>query len=120
MNKRARACSFDKRTRDRIKARDRGCIFCIMGYRVTDECGEPSQIMHFVPRSQGGLGIEENGAWGCVYHHMLLDNSTYREEMMEMFEDYLKEWYRGWEKEKLVYRKWQSREEAEDDTRRRR
>ena len=106
MSKRARACDFDKRTREKIKERDRGCIFCSMNYKVSDECAAPSQIMHFIPRSQGGLGIEQNGAWGCVYHHQLLDNSPCRDEMMKLFEDYLKGWYRGWEKSKLVYRKW--------------
>ena len=32
--------------------------------------------MHIVNKSQGGLGIEQNGVLGCRYHHGLLDNGN--------------------------------------------
>lgn len=65
-------------------------------------------IMHFVPRSKGGLGIPENGAVGCYYHHNLLDNGNKgkREEMLEVFEKYLKSQYPNWDRELLFFRKW--------------
>ena len=64
--------------------------------------------MHFVNKSQGGLGVEENGVVGCQYHHGLLDNGHLglRDEMLEMMETHLKSHYPDWDKSKLVYRKW--------------
>lgn len=63
--------------------------------------------MHFIPRSQGGLGIPENGAVGCIYHHMLLDNGRdTRQEMQELFRAYLVVHYENWNERKLVYDKW--------------
>lgn len=87
------------------------CLFCRMGYHM--ECrsemllGIPD-IMHFVNKSQGGLGIEENGVLGCRYHHGLLDNGHLglREEMLGMMEGHLKSHYPDWDKSKLAYRKW--------------
>ena len=64
-------------------------------------------IMHFIPRSQGGRGIEENLAVGCRYHHQMLDNGKdgHREEMLKIFEQHLRFRYKDWNREKLVYRK---------------
>ena len=65
------------------------------------------QIMHYIPRSQGGLGIPENLADGCAWHHMLLDNGKdSRAEMMKFFEYYLRLHYPKWNKDKLTYNKW--------------
>lgn len=65
------------------------------------------EIMHFIPRSQGGLGIKENLAVGCKYHHNMLDNGKdTRGEMMELFERVLQKHYRDWNKKELVYSKW--------------
>ena len=111
--KRTKLTDFDSKTRTKIKARDEGCIFCKMLYKMpeTYEYGMSGfQIMHYVPRSQGGLGIEENGAVGCIYHHNLLDNGkNTRKEMLELFEEYLKSLYPEWDKKKLMYRKGMSR-----------
>ena len=79
MSKRSKACEFTPKVRRAIKDRDRGrCIFCSLlgnsGYPAT-------QIMHYVGRAQGGLGVEKNGALGCVYHHQQLDNSDKRDAM---------------------------------------
>lgn len=102
---------FDKDTTQEIIDRDKTCIFCKMGYRM--ENFNPNKmdcithdIMHFVPRSKLGLGIVKNGAFGCRYHHHMLDNSKYRNEMLPMFENYLKEQYSDWDKEELKYKKW--------------
>ena len=106
--KRTKLTDFDSKTREKIKARDAGCIFCQMKYRMPeDSFGLGAfQIMHFVPRSQGGLGIEENGAVGCIYHHNMLDNGrNTRKEMLGLFENYLREQYPEWDKKKLFYKK---------------
>lgn len=65
-------------------------------------------IMHYIPRSKGGLGIEQNGALGCQYHHSMLDNGHQgrRVEMLEMFKGYLQSHYDNWNEEELYYRKW--------------
>lgn len=107
--KRTKLTEFRSEAREKIKARDGGCIFCKMGFK-TDGAGyfelNNFQIMHYVPRSQGGLGIPENGAVGCLYHHNLLDNGrNTRKEMLQLFEDYLKEQYPNWDKKKLLFRK---------------
>jgi len=63
--------------------------------------------MHIVNKSQGGLGIEENGVIGCRYHHGLLDNGSkgLREEMLHIIEDYMKKLYPDWSREDLIYKK---------------
>lgn len=106
-----RELQFDTKTRKKIIERDRGeCIFCVKGYHM--ECGQGAlyakDIMHFIPRSQMGLGIEQNGAVGCRYHHNLLDNGNkgLRQEMLGIFEDYLKFMHSDWDKDKLVYKKY--------------
>lgn len=103
---------FDQKTRKRIYSRDQGtCIFCNMGY--LNECTSEmllgiKDVMHFVPKSRMGLGVEQNGAIGCRYHHNLLDNGNkgLRQDMLERFETYLRSLYPDWDKEKQVYRKY--------------
>lgn len=103
---------FDSKTRERITERDhRVCIFCEMGYSTEGatwmELNTPD-IMHFIPKSSLGLGIEQNGALGCRYHHGILDNGNrgMRHEMLERFEAYLRSIYADWSKEELVYKKY--------------
>lgn len=64
--------------------------------------------MHYLPRSHGGLGIPQNGAQGCVSHHEMLDNGNKgrREEMLQMFRQYLQDHYQDWSEEALTYSKW--------------
>lgn len=106
-----RRCEFSKQSRLKIIERDRGCIFCQRGYHIdeTDVFGrELFEIMHYIPRSQGGLGTPQNGALGCKSHHMMLDNGNKgrREEMLEIFRDHLKRFYKDWDEKDLVYTKW--------------
>lgn len=106
------SCNFTPAVRKRIVERDgRECLFCHLNYHM--ECRSEgllrtADIMHFINRSQGGLGIEENGVLGCRYHHGLLDNGHLglRDEMLEIMEEHLKSHYPDWDKSKLVYRKW--------------
>lgn len=107
-SKQSRMREFSAKARKEIYARDGGCIFCRMGYHMTAEAGYIFSVMHYVPRSQNGLGIAQNGALGCQYHHNLLDNGNkgLREEMQELFREYLKEHYPEWNEKDLVYTKW--------------
>lgn len=102
---------FSKRTIQIITERDRGCIFCRMGFHMKNQdqvLYQLMDIMHYINKSQGGLGVPENGAVGCRYHHGLLDNGNkgLREEMKEIFRSYLMQQYPDWKKEKLIYDKW--------------
>lgn len=110
--KQAKAREFSKEDREKIIFRDRGrCIFCDMNYRMEGATWfgkEVKSIMHYIPRSKNGLGIPQNGAVGCQWHHDMMDNGNkgYRAEMMELFKEYLKKQYPDWNEENLVYQKW--------------
>ena len=111
-SKQAKLREFNKAAREDIKRRDQGqCIFCAAGYRMEGATWYGRSllsIMHYIPRSQGGLGIPQNGALGCQYHHEMLDNGNKgnRVEMLEIFREHLKENYTDWDEKKLVYDKW--------------
>lgn len=109
-SKQARAREFSPKARREIIERDGGeCIFCKIGYRPGKGWGAGKKdIMHYVPRSQGGLGIPENGAVGCRHHHAMMDNGNQgcREEMLGIFREHLKRNYAGWDEKGLVYDKW--------------
>ncbi len=107
-SKRTKACDFSQKERDRIKERDGGCIFCRMRYRMekADSYNTSTrEIMHYIPRSQGGLGIGRNAAVGCRYHHKMMDEGEHRDEMRGLMKKYLQSMYRGWDERELVYRK---------------
>lgn len=112
MNKRTKALQFSQKTRQAIWDRDYGqCLFCSLDYHCTSTSQlayEIKDIMHFIPRSQGGLGVEGNGVIGCRYHHQMLDNGNVglRSEMLAMMEEHLKTHYPGWSRKELIYSKW--------------
>ena len=105
--------NFPKETCELIAERDGNeCLFCKLGYHM-DKCrsemllGIPD-IMHYINKSQGGLGIDENGVLGCRYHHGLLDNGNLglRPEMLEIMKEHLMQQYPDWSEDGLVYKKW--------------
>ena len=96
-SRRTKALEIPPKVKKAVYERDGGCCVCC-GRR-----GNPDA--HFIPRSQGGLGIEENILtldWEC---HMRFDQSTERAKMKAFFREYLKSKYPEWDEEKLVYRK---------------
>ncbi len=111
-SKQARAREFSPKARKEIIDRDNGeCIFCRKGYRMEGApCFESGikGIMHYIPRAKNGLGIPENGAVGCQYHHNMMDNGHRgrRGEMLGIFQEYLKGIYPDWDEERLTYSKW--------------
>ena len=114
MSRRSRACEFSAKARREIKERDGGCIFCRLGYMPPPEdefylSTHTYQIMHFIPRSKGGLGIPENGAVGCIWHHGMLDNgsSGLRDDMLVIFEAYLRARHEDWDRKRLIYDKFE-------------
>ena len=75
-------------------------------------CGKPAPLSdtlafsnaHYIPRSDGGLGIEENILTLCPMCHELFDTSN-RANMKVFFEQHLKGRYSDWDEEKLRYKK---------------
>lgn len=112
MNKSTKKLQFSAKTKKRIEERDRNrCIFCARSYHM--KCRDPIQYairehMHYINKSAGGMGIEENGALGCRYHHTLLDNGNkgLRPEMLAIFRKHLQSHYPEWDEKKLVYHKY--------------
>jgi len=107
---RAKALQFSPDTIQTLLNRDRGCFFCKMGIHM-DKVPNGSRAildpMHIVNKSQGGMGVIQNGLIGCRGHHFLMDNGGYDKEMRKMAEDYLKILYPGWTRESVTYSKWQ-------------
>jgi predicted restriction endonuclease len=111
MNKRTKALQFDKPTKLKIFSRDDGCIFCKMYYHMDPKVTLAYMIhdpMHVINKSQGGLGVVQNGVDGCRYHHSLMDNGNkgLREEMIRILKDYLTSIYPDWTEESVTYNKW--------------
>ena len=87
-------------TRERVKGRDGGaCVVC-------RRKGVPLECAHYIPRSQGGMGIPQNLVMLCHTCHTGYDNGGYREAIGEILRDYLKGWYPDWDGKELVYDKW--------------
>ena len=110
MNRRTRTLQFRPDVKRKIIERDHGCIFCQIGFYMNASADfqyKQLDIMHIVNRSQGGLGIEQNGVTGCRYHHQLLDNGSkgLRPDMISYIEEYMKRLYPDWNKAMLVYHK---------------
>lgn len=76
-------------------------------------CGRPAPVSnplafsnaHYIPRSNGGLGVEENILTLCWECHMRFDQSTERDKMKDFFKRHLMNVYPEWDEKKMVYRK---------------
>lgn len=112
MSRYTKYLQFSKKEKEKIFERDYGtCLFCNMDFHMesTTQMGyDIKDVMHYIPKSQGGLGIEQNGVIGCRYHHMLLDNGNkgFRDRMLAMMKVHLQDHYPEWDEEELVYKKW--------------
>lgn len=77
------------------------CVFC--GKVVGVECANA----HFIPRSAGGLGIEENIYTGCPECHNEQDNGLNTKLYDANLKRYLKGIYgEKWSIEELIYKKY--------------
>ena len=97
MKKRTKACSIKAAVKKRVEERDGGCcIFC--GVKGRGEA-------HVIPRSAGGLGVEQNLITACRPCHDALDNSLSRPVMLEIAKQYLKAFYPEWTPDAVIYKK---------------
>ena len=104
-SKRSKACDISPKVKQRVWERDGGrCIIC--------GCRTAMPNAHFIPRSQGGLGIEENIVTLCS--GLSENNCHYRfdfgygeetEQIAKQIESYLKSKYPNWKKENLIYKR---------------
>ena len=95
--KRTKALEIPPEVKKAVYERDGGaCVWCA-------ERGEPNA--HYIPRSHGGLGIEENILTLCWDCHLRYDQSINRRKMGEFFKTYLQSKYPEWDEEKLIYKK---------------
>ena len=90
--------------KDKVWARVGGvCVWC--GKRNWDTLPEA----HYIPRSKGGKGIEENILTLCRYTcHERYDRGSGddRENMRLRFKEYLRSKYPEWDESKLIYYKY--------------
>ena len=98
-SKRSKATDISQKVKQKVYERDNK--LCIVCYQP----GIPDA--HYIRRTQGGLGIEENVVTLCRTCHHEYDNGSKREEIEERIKQYLKSIYGdSWDEEKLKYNKW--------------
>ena len=99
-SKRSKATDISKEVKERVFERDNGrCIIC----------GRPGMPnAHYIRRSQGGLGIEQNIVTLCLACHTAYDDGFKREEYGKKIREYLLYIYsfNGWNEDDLKYTKW--------------
>lgn len=98
--KRAKACAIPKTVKERVWERDlHRCVYCNSVYAFPEA--------HVVPRSRGGLGIEQNIVTLCRLCHEAYDHGTasMRQEIGSYLRNYLKIFYPGWDENDMKYRK---------------
>lgn len=105
-NKRAKACDIPKKVKDAVWERDgHRCIICGSNVAMPNA--------HYIPRSRGGLGIEQNIVTLCTnmspekcHYKYDFGSKEEKEEIGGKIRDYLKGHYLDWSEDKLTYNRW--------------
>lgn len=100
-SKRAKATDISQSVKNAVWERDKHrCIIC--------DNTEAMPNAHYIPRSKGGLGIEENIVTLCFKCHHMYDfgGKAQREELGQQIKGHLMLQYPEWDEEKLIYKKW--------------
>lgn len=107
MNDRTEALSIPRNVKVAVAERDSvdGWPCCIL-------CGRPAptraplsfSCAHYIARSHGGLGIEENVLTLCWPCHQEYDGAG-RKELRPILARHLREYYENWSEDRLIYRK---------------
>ena len=97
-SKRSKSTDISQKTKLIVYERDGGrCIIC-------GRVGNPNA--HYIPRSDMGLGIEQNVVTLCRDCHHAYDNGGMRDEFGKLIRDYLKTQYPNWNEKNLLYDKY--------------
>ena len=105
-SKRAKATDIPDKVKKIVWERDGGeCVYCHNRCNVMPNA-------HYIPRSKGGLGIEQNIVTLCTRLtdndcHYKFDNGTKeeREKIGSKIREYLMSKYDNWNEEDLKYKK---------------
>ena len=101
MSKRSKACDISQATKKKVWKRDNErCIIC--GRWVPVSCANA----HYIKRSQGGLGIEQNIVTMCPECHYKEDFGQDTKIYEDKIKTYLKRKYNDWKEENLYYTKY--------------
>lgn len=98
-SKRSKACDISRAVKEAVWERDNHrCILC----------GNPNAMpnAHYLSRSQGGLGIEQNIVTLCLDCHRRLDQTSERANLIIAVGHYLELKYPGFRDEDRVYKKY--------------
>lgn len=97
-SKRAKATDIPREVKLAVSERDGcRCIFC-------GRSGLPEA--HYIARSHGGLGIEQNIVTACRGCHERMDNSKWRGIYLKVARDYLRQKYgEKWSEDNLIFKK---------------
>ena len=106
MHRETKATQIPERVKRKVYARDNGkCIVC----------GEPGlPNAHYIRRSQGGLGIEENVVTLCLECHHAYDNGFRRREIGDWIGEYLERFYPDFSDYDRIYHKYPKVAEIDD------
>lgn len=104
-SKRSKACDISQKVKEIVWERDgHKCIICRSRMAMPNA--------HYIPRSKGGLGIEENIVTLCTnfaenkcHYRYDFGTAVERQEIGNKIENYLRSKYPNWDKEKLIYRR---------------
>lgn len=107
-SKRAKATDISRQVKKAVWERDNGrCVVCGNNINVMPNA-------HYISRSKGGLGIEQNIVTLCTEFtplkcHRRYDFGTKEERQMihGIIKKYLQSKYEDWDEERLYYRKGQ-------------
>ena len=100
-SKRSKACDISKKIKQIVWKRDnKQCVIC-------GKPGAPNS--HYIRRSKGGLGIEQNVVTMCVSCHTAYDNGNdtkLKDYIKRKTKEYLQSKYKDWKEENLIYKKY--------------
>ena len=101
MYRRTKALDISPAVRKAVWERDGGrCVLCLSP--------EAAPNAHYIARSHGGLGIEQNLVTLCSACHHRYDNTPDRPYIREELKAYLMSRYEDWDQQNLIYKKGKS------------
>lgn len=97
-SKRSKACAIPSKVKAAVWERDgQRCILC------GSNQGQPNA--HYIPRSHGGLGVEQNIITLCPTCHYRFDQTTERAVIKTAIANYLHRTYPDFDEKDLYYKK---------------